>query len=365
MPVDNQDKRSPPLGGSCAALEHVLDLVPCAVATWRPDRSQCVLNHLARQLTGFLEQDFIGDASQWLSRINVRDRELFSAAWAKLLGGETMVSCDYRFYPRKGEREIWLRDLSVSRQDPLGRVEAVNSAYINISDLKVHRTRNQQEVETTSVGSIIDGLVHEIQNNLQIISTGMELLHLHRGAPSEYRPAVEGIDRINKSMRELSEYFFPTGPQFSREEPGVIIREVVRAMEGELNRQGVRLRLPLRSSLPAVRLDLRQFRAALERVIEFSRLLLVQGGELEVEARLREIRRQRYLELQVITTSANSLEVEEKDVFRPFLRVNGHQVGLGMTLTHQILRRHDGQILFQKETPRRGVFTILLSAHAD
>jgi nitrogen-specific signal transduction histidine kinase len=110
---------------------------------------------------------------------------------------------------------------------------------------------------------------------------------------------------------------------------------------------------------------LRQFRAALERVIEFSRLLLVQGGELEVEARLREIRRQRYLELQVITTSANSLKVDEKDVFRPFLRVNGHQVGLGMALAHQILRRHDGQILFQKETPQRGVFTILLSARAD
>ncbi|MBI2352210.1 MAG: hypothetical protein HYV00_12180 [Deltaproteobacteria bacterium] len=52
-------------------------------------------------------------------------------------------------------------------------------------------------------------------------------------------------------------------------------------------------------------------------------------------------------------------------MFRPFLRVNNHQVGLGITLAHQILRRHQGNILFQKENPQRGLFTILLKVRSD
>jgi signal transduction histidine kinase len=109
-----------------------------------------------------------------------------------------------------------------------------------------------------------------------------------------------------------------------------------------------------------VRIDSKQFRSALERVLEFSRALLPQGGELEVEVGLREIDGQRYVELQVASSSATSLQVEEKDVFRPFLRVNNFQVGLGIALAHQILRRHHGKIFFQKENPHRGLFTILL-----
>jgi K+-sensing histidine kinase KdpD len=99
--------------------------------------------------------------------------------------------------------------------------------------------------------------------------------------------------------------------------------------------------------------------------MEFSRALLPKGGELEIEAGLQEIGGERYVVLKVASSSATSLEVEEKDAFRPFLRVNNHQVGLGITLAHQILRRHQGNILFRKENPQRGLFTILLKVRSQ
>jgi nitrogen-specific signal transduction histidine kinase len=59
------------------------------------------------------------------------------------------------------------------------------------------------------------------------------------------------------------------------------------------------------------------------------------------------------------------LEVDEKDVFRPFLRVNNHQIGLGMALAQQILRRNNGMISFSKENPRRAQISILLKPCAE
>lgn len=317
------------------------------------------------QLTGFSGQEFREDSSLWMSRINPRDRSLVLTAWKKLQGGEKLVSCDYRFSPKKEAKEIWLRNVSVPYQNPQGGVEGIASTYTDISDLKVRRHRGQEGERGEDVVGIIDGLVHEIQNNLQMISMGLDLLRLSRTAPQDCGAVVRGIERTSKSLKELREYFLPPESEFSTENPAIILEEVVGQMERELHRQGVRLRMVRPGPLPLVQLDLKQFRSALERVMEFSCALLPKGGELKIEAGLQEIGSERYVELKVASSSATFLEVEEKDVFRPFLRLNNHQVGLGITLAHQILRRHQGNILFQKKNPQRGLFTILLKVRSD
>lgn len=352
-------------GGPQVVIKTVLDLLPCAIGLWSLEHGSCVLNNTAMELTGFSGQEFREDSSLWMSRIHPRDRSLVSTAWKKLQGGEKLVSCDYRFSPKKDEKESWLRDVSVSCQNPQGEVEGIASAYTDISDLKVRRPRSQEEKRGEDVVGIIDGVVHEIQNNLHVISMGLDLLRLSRTAPQDCGPVVRGIERTNKSLKELREYFLPPESEFSTENPAIILEEVVGQMERELHRQGVRFRAVRPGPLPLVRLDLKQFRSALERVIEFSRALLPEGGELEIEAGLQEIGGERYVELKVASSSATSLGVEEKDVFRPFLRVNDHQVGLGITLAHQILRRHQGNIFFQMENPQRGLFTILLKVRSD
>ncbi len=362
-PVDKQDNNLLLLSkNGSIGIKTVLDLIPCAIAVWSPDRLLYALNDRATQLTGFSDRDFREEASLWINGIHPSDRGLFSTAWKKLLEGEKMVSCDYRFSPNKGEKDIWLRDISVSHQNEGGEVEGITSAYVEISDLKARRPKSRQEGWEINIGEVISGLVHEIKNNLQVIGTGVHLSRKHRGAPSEFRAIAEAIEGTNKSVQELYEYFFPPKPQFSRLDLGVILEEVVQHMERELHRQGVRLQLHHQDSLPLVRTDLRQFRKALEQVMKFSRALLPEGGELEIEARLQEIGGRQYVKLEVVGSSPSPMEVKEKDVFRPFLRVNGHQVGLSIMMAHQILRRHNGEIFFQKENPKRGRFTILLEA---
>jgi nitrogen-specific signal transduction histidine kinase len=314
-------------------------------------------------MIGFSDRDLQQDTSLWVNRIHPRDRRLFSTAWKKLQEGEKMVSCDYRFTPNKGEKVIWLRDTSVSYRKPHGGIEGVASVYTDISDLKLHRQKSQ----VANVGEIMRALIHEIQNSLQVINTGVDLLRLDPSASMDSHSAISqttinGIERTNKAIQELREYFFPPKYQFSTENPGIVLDKVVHQMEKELGHQGVQLRMVRHSSLPLLRLDLKQFRSALVRVMEFSRALLPRGGELQIEAGLREISDKRYVELKVTSSSTTSLEVEEKEVFQPFLCVNKYQVGLGIALARQILRSHGGKIFFRKENPKRGFFTILLEA---
>jgi hypothetical protein len=99
----------------------------------------------------------------------------------------------------------------------------------------------------------------------------------------------------------------------------------------------------VKEALPMVPLD-DNFDRALRGVIDFSRALLPQGGELEIEAGIRRRQGERYIELNIASSSSTSLQVDESDVFRPFSNVNGYRLGLSMAVA-QILRRHYGEIV--------------------
>ncbi len=340
-----------------------LDLMPCAVATWTTDGAVSVLNHSAQELLGFEARDLQRDRNLWISRIHPQDRDLFRAAWKKLLAGERKTSCDYRFSPNYGEKDIWIRDVSVSHQNPSGKVEGVTSAYINVTDLRGHRPKNQEERRLANVSDIIDSMVHGIKNDLQIINSGLDLMWLTGNRLSECQPLFEGVERINRSIQELREFFSPAEPQLSRANPKVILEEFVQAMGSKLTQQKINLRIRCRGPMPLVRLDWNKFRKVLAQVIEFSRLLLPQGGDLEIRTGIQELDGKRHMELQISCASATSLAVEEDDVFRPFLKVNGCQAGFGIALARQILCHQNGDISFQKQNPKRGLFTISLEAH--
>ena len=342
------------------ALKTFLEILPCAVGLWGPDSVLYLLNDRASKLIGFSDREFTKDASLWLSRIHPRDRSLFSTARKKLLSGETMVACDYRFFPSSDEKNLWLRDVSVSYRNPSGEVQGIISSYHDITALKERRTKNQEAERRTE---IVEGLVHEIQNYLNVIYTGLDLMVGSHGETPESKPVLKAAKQVNEYMQELREYFLPPQGQISKIHPRVILEEVLREFERELQRQGILLRVDRRSTLPSVSVDLEQFRNALERVMEFCRALLPQGGEIKIGSGLKSIGGRRYVELQMVSSSPTSLGVEEEDVFRPFLRVNGYQVGLGIVIADQIFRRHKGKILFQKENQNRGMFTLLLDAH--
>jgi len=337
-----------------------LESLPSAVAIWTPDRDACILNTQARRLLGFTEENFRKFPSIWINRIHPEDRDQVSETWKRLVAGEKNLSCDYRFFPRKNKQWIWLRDVSACCESHHGQIQLITSTYTDISDLKRRHLIKPKEPGTPDVVQIVGGLVHEMTNNLQVLNLGFDLMRQGEASASAYQEIAHSVERADKSVRELREYLLPPNPHFSNENPGIVLDEVVREMGKELARHGVHVHLVHPNSLPLVRLDLDQFRNVLKRVIQFCRALLPKGGTMEISAGQRRIRGQRHVELKIASSSTTSLGVEEKDVFRPFLRVNNYQVGLSIELAQQIIRRHDGKIFFQKQSPRRGQFTILL-----
>jgi nitrogen-specific signal transduction histidine kinase len=252
---------------------------------------------------------------------------------------------------------------SLSYQSAQGEVHRADAVDPGIAHPRRRRPKGGKERRTAHTAEILEGLAHEIQNNLQSISMGLDLLCLTQADPLESQTVVRGIERISRLLREVREYFSPPETRHSTDNLVAVLEEVAQRVEKEWAHQVGRLRIAPGGPLPPLRLDWRQFRSTVERILVFSCVLLPQNGELEVEARLREIGAQQYVELKVGGPCAPGAGVEEKDVFTPFLRVNGYQVGLSLVLARRICHRHHGKISFHQDNRQQGLFTLLLKTH--
>jgi nitrogen-specific signal transduction histidine kinase len=231
-----------------------------------------------------------------------------------------------------------------------------------IADLQGDPPRAEKGDDAISLEEIMRGLGHEIRNNLQVIRLGLDLIRLVQVRPLDDRIIVRGTERIYKLLEEVKEYLSP--PEFcvSTDNLTMVLEEIVRRTAEKWQREGY-LRIINDKPLPLLRLDWRQFHLTLERVLDFAHVLLPPDGQVEVEARMQGSTEQRTIELRAISTGSIPLEVQEQDIFRPFLHVNGHQVGLSLVLAKRTLNSHHGQISFHKETPQQCVLSISLGTY--
>src|SRR5262249_62127933 len=159
---------------------------------------------------------------------------------------------------------------------------------------------------------------------------------------------ARGITQIRTLAHEIEEYLFPSTHRLRTEDPASLLTEVIQSKEKEMAAHGIRTGMVVKEALPKVPLD-GQFDRALRGVIDFSRALLPQGGELKIEAGMRRREGEGYIELNIVSSSSTSLQVDERDVFRPFSNVNGHRLGLSLAVGKQSLWGQYSEIAVRKE----------------
>ena len=310
-------------------------------------------------MTGFTERDFRENRTLWIGRVHPDDQQAFLRFWSELEKTEKTLLCDYRFLQNGRKKEIRLRDSSVSIKNSDGQIDAIISSYTDISDLKVDNPAQTKE-SADQQHDLIRPLLHEVQNSVHVMKMGIELMSMDKTNAFGLQGLLRGIESLDKLSKDLSEYCFPTQAQLPAEQDEMSFREVISCVQTELQHHNLSARVQDRSRLPVVQIDLLHFLRALKHLVKFCQVLLLPCAELKLEAGQNSVGGQAYLAFELDNAVDTSIDLDEKDAFHLFLRINGIHVGLGMAIARQILRRMGGDILFQKQSPQRYVLTLLL-----
>lgn len=318
-------------------------MIPGAAALWSRDRSFCLLNEAAQRLINYSEAEIFNLPSIWVERIHPDDRRKCCVSLEKLVSGESVAQCDYRFFPKNAIKPIWIREQSLRRQGQQRTALDTIAAYTDISDLKA-----------TPDAKL---LIHDLQNCIQKVSMELELLmmDLKRNNSTEF---ISAIDSINHSLRNLREQVTSIPQSRSFQDPFAILDGIMQKMRKDLNRQRVNLRLVRRESLPMLAGNNDQLRSIFEQVFEFCGAILKQEPNLALDAGPKEDRGEINAEVDLTTSSPDSNEVNEIEAFQPEV----HLVGLDVVLAGEILARYHGQVSIQKKSDSRGQVDVIIKA---
>ena len=322
------------------------------------------LNRVGEGLLGRPADDVMGMAFQEV--VDPRDRAEAEAAFQKLMGGaEETVELELAVLRPSGER----RRVHLTASPIEDGFRGVHGVARDVTERREEEEHHRRTERLASLGTLISGVAHELNNPLAAIR-GFSQLLLDDVRDEEEREMLETIareaDRSSQIVKELRLL-----ARTVRSEPSEavdvndILRHVVRVRSQECEDRDIRVKMDLAESLPPVP----GVQARLEQVV-MNLFVNAEQALAEVEhARNLIVRSRRGAGVVSISVYDNGpgIPPEELDrIFDPFYSTKDEQgTGLGLSLVHKIVTEHEGRIDVESEEGDGVLFTVQLPAVLD
>jgi PAS domain S-box-containing protein len=279
---------------------------------------------------------------------------------------------------RHGERPAPL----IERSDRNGRTFRVNAALMpgdatsQASVVLVQDVTEQQAMEAqliqseklATVGQLVSGVAHELNNPLTSIAGLSEFLleqkELGAGDRGHLRVIHEQADRAGRIVRNLLTFARKGPAERSRLDLNDLVQRTLLLMSYDLRLRDVETQLELPDDLPEVIGD----RHALQQVVLNLLTNAAQAvGDLP-EDQARCIRLETWsdglVHLRVTDTGPGVPSNLERHLFTPFFTTKepGHGTGLGLSISYSIVESHGGHLSYERAPQGGASFRIDLPA---
>ena len=212
-----------------------------------------------------------------------------------------------------------------------------------------------------SIGELLPGVVHDLNNPLTGVSAFAELL---QDEPSLDESARESVMMIRKeaqrAIRIIKDVLHFARPATHAGMSGVDVNALVEAtlrLRGFLLRgAGIHVATQLEPELPRVRGDAQQLQSALMHLLANAEEALAAVPAGQRELRVSTIRRGNDVVVSVADTGAGMSPETQRRMFEPFFTTRSADAGagLGLTIANGIVEAHGGAIAVRSE-PGAGV----------
>lgn len=207
-----------------------------------------------------------------------------------------------------------------------------------------------------AIGRISAQVAHEVRNPLSAIGLNAELLEEEfaaglAGAQRDEAIAllkaiaaeIERLSEITESYLQLAR---PRRPEIRVADLNQLVADLFAMLGPQMRSSHIEVQLELATPSPRVHVDPGQLRQAMLNVVSNSAEAMPDGGLLRVRTAVVENR----CVVEFSDTGGGIPEGLAKRVFEPFFTTKAEGTGLGLSLTHQIIEEHGGEITLESST---------------
>lgn len=220
-----------------------------------------------------------------------------------------------------------------------------------------------------SLGEISSGIAHEIRNPLAGIKTTAQAMgeEMVRSDPKrEYLNRItKEIDRLNDLLKMFFSFAKPQRPNLDYCYIKDVVNEITPLLIKDIGDRGITFAEKYDPSLPKVRVDVNQMRQVFLNLFLNAIHAMGNGGELRIEAEpvfsdpVRHTTPD-YVQVAVSDTGMGIPSGIISKVFDPFFTTKAKGVGLGLSISYQIIKRHGGTINVESREGNGTTFYITL-----
>ena len=245
-------------------------------------------------------------------------------------------------------------------------------AVVYIQDITEKRLLTQKLIQSdklSSLGELVSGVAHELNNPLTGIMCFSELLledRLGENADSKLRKINDASHRCKKIIENLLTFARWKRPEKKYEDINRIIRESAEFRAYQLSMDNIGIMLDLSGSVPGTMIDANQIQQVLLNLINNAGDAIREkgaGGRIEIASRLNNGK----IVVSVSDTGNGFSEEVARRIFDPFFTTKdvGKGTGLGLSISYGIINEHGGNI-YASSRPRVGTtFVVELPVAAE
>lgn len=217
------------------------------------------------------------------------------------------------------------------------------------SELQETQKRLIRSERLAAIGNLVQGVAHEIRNPVTTIGGFAGRLEKElKGRPklqkyiSFIMEQSERLENIVKEVREFSDILSAT---LETGEITIVLDQVVKKFEPIAQRHGIIFSSRIEKGLPRTRMDAAQLNLALTNVIENALESMPEGGDLTLKAKLEGDS----IKIDILDTGCGIALKDQASIYDPFFTSKTRGAGLGLTMVHQIVMNHNGEIEIQSQ----------------
>lgn len=233
-----------------------------------------------------------------------------------------------------------------------------------ITEERAMRAQIIERERLASIGSIVGGVAHEINNPLSSISAFAQLLLAEGSLTASQRDSLDAIyaeaNRAANVIRDLRAFARRGGSETKPVDLNEIVGRTVRLRGYQMDSGNVLVRTELEPNLPMVTGDPQQLQQVVVNLMSNAIVSMKDQGELAVVTRSEGTR----VLLEFTDTGPGVPDELRERIFDPFLASPGYGegVGMGLSVSYGIVAAHGGSLRLADGAPGKTRFVVDLPA---
>jgi len=209
------------------------------------------------------------------------------------------------------------------------------------------------------IGELAAGIAHEIRNPMTALKGFIQLLEetITKEHPMYYQVITSELARIDSIINEFLILAKPQATKFQENNLNQILKETVDLLSAQAVLHNVQFITNIDSHLPLVFCEPNQLKKVFINIIKNAIEVMPLGGIITITTRKLEEER---VQISIQDEGAGIPKEKIKKLGEPFFTTKEQGTGLGLMVSHRIIKDHQGKITIESEEGRGTTFYIEL-----